>query len=73
MAMPTASGRDCAIAPRAQPPTFSGSGRNGPLGVYVADVSEDSYEHVDCRKETLPLRNRSPLLNLKGHMASVLQ
>ncbi|XP_035317242.1 protransforming growth factor alpha isoform X1 [Cricetulus griseus] len=68
--MPTASGRDCAIAPRAQPPTFSGSGRNGPLGVYVADVSEDSYEHVDCivlavcqalENSTSPLSADSPV------------
>lgn len=56
MAVPTASGRDFAIALRAQPPTFSGSGRNEPLGVWGADVSGDSYERVDCRKETFPLR-----------------
>lgn len=42
VAVPTASGRDYPTALRAQPPTFSGSGRSGTLGVCVADGGGDT-------------------------------
>lgn len=38
VAVPTASGRDCLTALKAQPPTFSGSDRNRNLGVCMLDV-----------------------------------